>query len=264
MKLRPPIKIHGGKHYLASKIIRELPLETCTRYIEVFGGFASVLLNKPFSSFEIYNEIDSRKFNVMYYIKNRCESFVKQLQAAEYCRETWIAANEHFFSPDPFSAAIAYFIRYRMSRGGLGRDFSDSARTRRGMPEGVSAWGTILDQLPAISRRLEPVMLQNLDFRKVMEPNINDTGLCMYIDPPYYPSTRTAKDEYTFELNEDGHRDLAMMCKAAKSKILISGYDCEAYRQWFGSWRKIEILVPNNSGQGKTKERRVECLWRNY
>lgn len=40
-----PVKIHGGKRYLAQWIVAEMPPHT--RYLEAFFGGGSVLLRKP-------------------------------------------------------------------------------------------------------------------------------------------------------------------------------------------------------------------------
>ena len=46
----------GGKTILAEWIIDQLPSHTV--YVEPFGGSASVLLNKPRSNVEVYNDLD--------------------------------------------------------------------------------------------------------------------------------------------------------------------------------------------------------------
>jgi len=55
MSVRPPVKLHGGKHYLAKRIIERFPPHRI--YFEPFGGAASVLLNKEPVEVETYNDI---------------------------------------------------------------------------------------------------------------------------------------------------------------------------------------------------------------
>ncbi len=56
--IRPPVKWHGGKHYLWRRIVEQFPPHHT--YVEPFGGCASVLLNKPLAKVEIYNDLDER------------------------------------------------------------------------------------------------------------------------------------------------------------------------------------------------------------
>ena len=64
--IRPPVKWHGGKYYLAKRIISQFPEHRI--YLEPFGGAASVLLNKPPVEVEAYNDLDltvSRLFRIL-------------------------------------------------------------------------------------------------------------------------------------------------------------------------------------------------------
>ncbi len=47
-------------------------------------------------------------------------------------------------------------------------------------------------------------------------------------------------------------------------KIAISHYRHPLYDNMLEGWTRHDFDMPNHSGQGKTKERRTECLWTNY
>ncbi len=44
----------------------------------------------------------------------------------------------------------------------------------------------------------------------------------------------------------------------------ISHHRHKLYDDMLDGWTRHEFDMPNHSGQGKVKERRVECVWTNY
>src|SRR5271165_4815197 len=80
--LRPPVKWHGGKHYLARRICDLFPAHHT--YVVPFGGAASVLLNKEPVSVEIYNDLDERITRLFRVLREEGEELRRRLTLTPY------------------------------------------------------------------------------------------------------------------------------------------------------------------------------------
>jgi DNA adenine methylase len=264
-KLRPPFKIHGGKYYLCQWIISYFPAgyENMT-YLEPFGGAGSVLLNKRRSIREIYNDIHNPTANVFLSLVHEPDEMVQKIHKIEYSEKFFHEAMETEFNYGTVSSALAELVLRRMSRGGMKKHFSWSTRTRGGRPGDVNAWETFKSQLPLICDRLQKVEVFSKDAMSLIENNLEDKMLLLYLDPPYALGSRTAKKVYDYEMEDEDHRRLAILAQKVVGRVLISGYDCPLYKKLYSGWRCVTKEMPNNSGQGNRKQRRLECLWVNY
>ena len=80
--MRPPVKWHGGKFYLCHRIISLFPPHHT--YVEPFGGAASVLLNKPPSEVEVYNDLDQRITRLFRVIRDSGTELQRRLALTPY------------------------------------------------------------------------------------------------------------------------------------------------------------------------------------
>lgn len=269
-KIRPPVKIHGGKAYLARRIIALFPVhyERMT-YVEPYGGAASVLLNKNPSVVEIYNDLNFELYNLFTVIKCNGGALTRELTLTPYSATEFKLARAKLTggTPDVYTRRAALFYTVaRQSRGGLGATWANSNRSRGGMAGDVNAWLTSIDEnLPLVIERLREVAIENDDALKVIA-RYDTPNTLFYLDPPYYPDTRTHKTTYGVnEMSPDQHVALLKyLLNDLQGKFILSGYANSTYDQFAQTWSRTDIDMPNHSGQGSSKQRRTESLWRNY
>ncbi|MBI5763557.1 MAG: DNA adenine methylase [Planctomycetes bacterium] len=82
VQIRPPVKWHGGKHYLARRIVAQFAEHST--YVEPFGGCTSVLLNKPITEIEVYNDLDKRISRLFRVLRDRGDELQKVLSLTPY------------------------------------------------------------------------------------------------------------------------------------------------------------------------------------
>jgi DNA adenine methylase len=257
-KLRPPLKTHGGKSYLAKRIVALFPEHDT--YVEPFAGGLSVLLNKPRSRVESVTDLNRDLISFYFALRDDPKELIRLVAATRYDAETFDCALEYAEEQGPAMDALIFLVRNRFSRGGLGKVFAWSDRLRGGQPGDVNAWKTIAAELPVIAERLANVGLQTEDFAWSIRMHESPTTL-IYADPPYLHETRTATKAYTHEMGRADHERLLGMLIKTPSKVFLSGYRNDLYDSFLPEWTRHEFSMPNHSGQGKTKQRRIECLW---
>ena len=148
-KLRPPVKWHGGKYYLASRIIEQFPIHRV--YLEPFGGAASVLLNKLPVEIEAYNDLDLRITRLFRVLQRQGEAFVERLRFIPYSQVEFEDASAYPSNATGMDKAICDFVRWRQSFGGKGQTWSyTTCRARGGMAGDVNAWWTAIEGLSQV------------------------------------------------------------------------------------------------------------------
>jgi len=74
----------GGKFFMLDVILKLIPKHDI--YVEPFGGSAKVLLNKPLSKVEIYNDYDMKIANLFYVVAFKFEEFYEKASRLVYSR----------------------------------------------------------------------------------------------------------------------------------------------------------------------------------
>ncbi|MFN0019441.1 MAG: DNA adenine methylase [Pirellulaceae bacterium] len=268
-RLRPPVKAHGGKYYLARQIVPILlkVRAKVTEYLEPCAFGASVFLALPRVQREILGDINPAVTDLWKVLGDPglAATLSKRLSAVTYDQTTFDAAgNER--GGDIVDRTIRFLIRSRFSRGGLGKSFAWSERTRGGRPGDENAWHTFREnELPRIIERARGVEVTSAPCWSTVWESRQKIQHLIYADPPYMPRTRTAKQANgPFEMTPLQHFWLVGALRAHSGPVAISGYRCGEYDRWLHDWRRYDFDMPNNSGQTRKKQRRTESLWVNW
>ncbi|MEZ6070939.1 MAG: DNA adenine methylase [Pirellulales bacterium] len=259
------IKWHGGKYYLANKIIQSMPLHI--HYVEPYFGGGAVLLAKGAEGVsEVANDIHAELTNFWSVLQDAAlfEQFIRTASAIPFSEAQWNLS--HRPTADRVQAAVNFFVRGRKSRARQMRDFAplSRTRTRRGMNEQASAWLSAVEGLPEVHRRLKRVAVLNRDALEVIRTQDGKDTL-FYLDPPYVHTTRTSPDIYQHEMSNDDHRRLLEVLANATGKFLLSGYRCDRYDEAAHrhGWHRCDFTVPNNAAGGKSQRQMTESVWAN-
>jgi DNA adenine methylase len=157
--------------------------------------------------------------------------------------------------------AFYFFYVNRTSHNGVG-GFSINPCIRRSLSKSISDFLSAIDRLPELHDRLSRVIVSNTDGIKLINRYSNSRTL-IYCDPPYEQSTRTSA-RYKVDMDRDGHIDFIEAVIQSKSKIIISGYDCEIYDSLTDNgFKKINFDVNTIGGDFKPRTK-TETLWINY
>lgn len=262
------IKYPGGKFYLHRWIIGNFPAGfEQMHYVEPFGGGATVLLNKPPSLQESLNDFDPALYSLYDTIKYRVSGFVSELRCYEYKKSVFEGFRDDrhslYFYDRRFKAALKEFVIRRMSRGGYGKDFAWSNRTRGGIPGDVNAWKNAIENLFEVSKRLQNVNLSNEDVFTLLS-KYNNPNTFFYLDPEYVDTTLVSKNPYRVKFDRTQHVELCEILATTKSTVAVSNYGNEIYDTKLKDWNRCEKQIASHAGQGRNKKRKVEVLWKNY
>lgn len=280
--LTNPLKYHGGKSYLASRIVSLMPRHL--HYVEPFAGGLAVLLERDPNDkrlwlsetsgesgvSEVVNDIDGELVNFWRVLRDRdaFPEFLRRCQTTPLARaEFEDAAHDYPFLEDVVKRAWAFFVRCRQSRAGTFKGFTSltRSRTRRGINGNASEWLGCIDGLPEVHARLQPVVIENMDAIDLIEREDAPNTL-FYVDPPYLHETRATTDSYAHEMTAEQHHALLEVLKRCKGKVMLSGYPSDLYQSQleFDGWTRVDFDMPNHAAGGDQKRRMTESLWLNY
>lgn len=254
---RPVLRYPGGKFRIAKWIISHFPQHDF--YVEPYGGGGSVLMQKPASKGEIYNDIYGDAVNVFRVLRDpeQAAELERQIRLTPCSYEEYKHAYE--LCEEPIERARRTIYRSFMTIGADGVTRKNAGfRGLKNLETVVTAaqeWTRYPDMIKGFTKRLRNVLIEHRDALVVMNLYDKPTTL-FYVDPPYVFSTRTKRSIYVNELSDHDHQELASLLHSLKGMVVLSGYQSTLYDELYAGWRVIKRSATAQNGKG-----RVECIW---
>lgn len=259
---RPALRYHGGKFRLAPWILRFFPRHSC--YVEPFGGGASILLLKPRVGAECYNDLDADIVNFFRVLRDpeRALELHRRVALTPFARDEFDWSYEP--AVDDIDAAYKLVIRSFMGHGsdsatrGCRTGFRGKRTEGRALP--AQEWASWSDVIPAFTRRLQGVVIENRPGIEVIERMDHPESL-IYVDPPYLHSARsslkgrgTKTHGYRHEMTDDDHRELAGVLHKVAGMVVLSGYPSDLYDiELYPDWERFERRAMADGGRARTE-----------
>ena len=262
-KLRAPFPWFGGKGApkLQKAILEVLPPHDC--YVEPFGGGASILITKPKSKVEVYNDVNRGVVNFFRVISDPeyFGKFMARVSLLPWSRELY----EEFLRTwptihDPVEQAVRWYYIAQQAFSGI---FGASWRCEK-QRNITDKWRSSFFNLPDVHERMQGVQIECCDWRNILK-RFSGPGYLAYCDPPYVMGTRISGG-YEHELKDSDHSELIAVLLEYDGAVVLSGYDNEIYLPLLDAgWtlKTVEVLCTAGGSKPGPKKPRTECLWLN-
>jgi DNA adenine methylase len=261
----PVIRYHGAKFRLAPWVLQHFPPHIC--YVESFGGAAGVLMQKPRSYAEVYNDLDGDIVNLFRTLQDTTtrSALTERLLLTPYSRAefelSWEAAD------DPVERARRTIMRAQMGFGSAGATKGATGfriDTKRQYGTAQSLWAEYPDSIAEVGQRLSGVLIENRPATEVITAHDAPTTL-HYIDPPYVHDTRyrgaSSGRYYRHEMDDAKHRELLSVLLELEGMVVLSGYPSELYSELLPDWSCFSTSARISAARGTAT--RTECIWLN-
>jgi DNA adenine methylase len=265
---RPVMRYHGGKWRMAEWITSFFPPHFT--YVEPFGGSASVLMRKPRSKAEVYNDLDDQIVNVFSVLRDK----EKSQELADVCRLTPYSRKDFelsYQSDDDVSRiekarrtlfrAFAGFGSAGATKGRTG--FRSYAGEKRSNPPAMD-WAKYPDHIARFCSRLQGVLLESRPALDVIS-QFDSPETLFYLDPPYLHETRCIDGEkyYRHEMSDDDHLSLLDVLQDIQGMAILSGYASPLYEKKLIGQGWIRFDNPSQANGRSGTVNRTETLWIN-
>jgi DNA adenine methylase len=270
-RVRPPFSWYGGKQRMVAKLLPLIPKHHT--YVEPFGGSAALLLAKPPSPVEVYNDADTGLVNFFRILRDP-KTFRRFKKLADLMLCSRLEYNEFRRSwreqKDPVRRAFQWYIVASQSFSGhfanswgYSKEKNQSTRLRRKI--------TLLD---SVVNRLQYVQIDCGEPIHIIQRFDGPTTF-FYLDPPYVPAICLKVAYPGFPFLEDDHRRLVKVLLDIQGKVILSCFDHPIYTPLRKAWRRRRFVricsaagrtrLAGLQGPGAMKhQKRTETIYYNF
>lgn len=250
LEIKPLFPILGSKSKtMVQRILKIMPEHTT--YVEPFAGAGAVLIAKPESNVEIYNDLNGRLCNLLRIVKSQPLEFYLKCNEL-FISESLLMEQKHITEFDSaLDDAVNYFYLMAISI------YGDCKSLKHGFGTNMfKSYKKRLDLVDILSKRLENVTMFNRDFSYIIR-KYDSPNTLFYCDPPYFGKEGYYSEKFTREQ----HQQLSEILKGIKGKFILSYYAKTQIYRLYRSRRiyHISYRTRRNSGYSKMVTEKLIC-----
>jgi DNA adenine methylase len=255
---RPALRYYGGKWRIAPWIVSHFPPHL--NYLELCGGAGSVLLHKPRSKLETFNDID-QQVNFFQALRDQTDELMRVLKLTPWSRTEYYQS--HQLTDDPVENARRFFVLSWQSLHGATQWSRSGWRVQKhadGRSTCAPRDGWDIDHLYQVAERFRGVQIEHMDALELFQRGYDSPETLTYFDPPYVSAVRSRTDRYKYEVGDDYHAQAAEVLREAKGYVIVSGMASPLYAELYEAhgWKRVET-----DSRGNSASMRIEALWLN-
>ena len=202
-------------------------------YCEPFGGSAAVLINRPISRIETYNDLNHEVVRFFRVIREQPHELIRLLALTPYSREEFTNCIKSSDDCSSLEKARQLYVRIEQSRNSVPCPTPGNWSYSRASGGVSSSWLNKQINIFSIANRLSKVQIENLDALDCI-CRYDSPDTLFYCDPPYSDLGAYGKG---FDASMSFHVKLAKSLNLAVGFVAVSGYHHVEMERLYKGWR---------------------------
>ena len=264
---------YGGKARPAVRKFVQSCLPTAERFVDLYGGGGSVLLSRPPSRLDVYNDLNHDLVRLFRTVRDRPDELERAVALTPHSRSEYNLAKDRPAELDDVEFARRFLIQLQQSFSGSQNSGWSKSRGPQGrslLPRATQKWVALAGRVGPVAERLLHVQIDCRPALDCIELYDHEDTL-FYADPPYLASVRNGGRRSYGEfdgMTAADHARLIWALSAAKGMAAVSGYVSREYevimRGVPAEWDRYDaapIEVAASYAQAAERGTRIESLW---